>query len=237
MGCWVLKTLRMKSLETWSHLKTGILEIIYKMKFGKIFFKIKEDWRKGKMTRGSWVTCIRWPCKTGRACGSSAHSKVNKCSNWRWARNTRILEWVLSSSYADEPATVKGVIASQSTQFSWPDMAPIRLFPSASCMCAWPSYVHSLLVHQTCRNQDSQWCRQFEFQLASPHPCTNEQWIPLPTNQTEMKEWGNGESSNHNFKRSLQGIGCLWNWMGLIILTLHVQLFQKVHYVDTKYPF
>ena len=115
--------------------------------------------------------------------------------------------WVwISWMSGTESATVKGVIASQSTQFSWPDMAPIRLFPSASCVCAWPSYIHSLLVHQMCRHQDSQWHRQFEFQSASSHPCTNERWIPLPTNQVEMKEWGNGESSNHNFKRSLQGI-------------------------------
>ena len=45
------------------------------MKLGKIFFKIKKDWRKGKITRGPWVTYIRWPCKTGRACGSKSSSE------------------------------------------------------------------------------------------------------------------------------------------------------------------
>ena len=57
------------------------------MKFGKIFFKIKEDWRKGKMTRGPWVTCIRWPCKTGHACGSSAHSKLAEEGRHLWSKS------------------------------------------------------------------------------------------------------------------------------------------------------
>ena len=94
-------------------------------------------------------------------------------------------------------ATVKGVIASQSTQFSWPDMALIRLFPSASCVCAWPSYIHSLLVHQMCRHQDSQWHRQFEFRSASSHPCTNEQWVPLPACLRNFKtSWWRSSSMN-----------------------------------------
>ena len=45
------------------------------MKFRKIFFKIKEDWRKWKMTRGPLVACQRWPCKTGQTCGSKCSSE------------------------------------------------------------------------------------------------------------------------------------------------------------------
>ena len=44
-------------------------------------------------------------------------------------------------------------------------MAPIRLFPSASYIRTGPSYIHSLLAHQMCQNQDSQWRRQFEFDM------------------------------------------------------------------------
>ena len=40
------------------------------------YFQNQRGLEKGKMTCGPRVTCIRWPCKTGRACGSSAQVRL-----------------------------------------------------------------------------------------------------------------------------------------------------------------
>ena len=39
------------------------------------------------MTRGQKVPILRWPCKTGRACGSSAHSKPAEEGRHLWSES------------------------------------------------------------------------------------------------------------------------------------------------------
>ena len=39
------------------------------------------------MTRGQKVPILRWPCKTGRACGSSAHSKPAEEGRHLWSKS------------------------------------------------------------------------------------------------------------------------------------------------------
>ena len=58
MGFLIPKTLRMKNLD---YLKKWTLKAILK----------KNKRKKWKVARGQW-----WPCKTGRACGSSAQVRL-----------------------------------------------------------------------------------------------------------------------------------------------------------------
>ena len=141
--------------ENWNYLKIRIWERYLQNGIWEIIFK-NQIWRNPRISHGLKV--------------AMQTMQQGVWSRWQmdsWVNGVDSLPMAIAA-----PSRPTSTL---NTQLAWPNMAPIGLFPSTSYMCIWSSYIHSLLARQTCRNQDSQWRRRFEFQPASPHPCTNEQ--------------------------------------------------------------
>ena len=87
--------------------KKGFEKLFTKMKFRKIVFQNLKEMKEWKMTRGPLVACQRRPCKTGRACRSSA-----QVGFWTWCTlNTSCMPSLKSQrSQGDEYCEIMSIL-------------------------------------------------------------------------------------------------------------------------------
>ena len=107
--------------ENWNYLKIRIWERYLQNGIWEIIFK-NQIWRNPRISHGLKV----------------AMQTIKQGGRSRWQMNS----WVkgvdlLSVAIAAPP----GLTSTLNTRLAWPDMAPIKPFPPASYMCAWPSYI------------------------------------------------------------------------------------------------